>query len=207
MIKRAQVKTLQEEFEFIRKTFFPEWDKAHEWSVSEPEFTASDGLGGISGAHCDSENKTIVVPKFPPSFEDRVDLRAMLIHETCHAVGCKDHGSDWQEQMLQHADRAKKLLPRSALASKLREEVRRHRIVFAKKKYPDERVYRQIFEIVNILCPGPNCTLEAAIDCVRPEYGLSRAKFLGRFKDSRRVFEQSKEYIAEFGSSHRSFRM
>ncbi len=95
------MKTLQEEFEFIRKTFFPRWDRNGQWRIEVPEIPDSDCAG-----ECLTKPKIIVIDH-PPAIKE--ELQALLIHEISHAVS-RDrppyHLPEWENRMVKSCIRA-----------------------------------------------------------------------------------------------------
>lgn len=76
--------------EYLRKNFFPRWDRAHKWKIR------MCGLEDIHYANglCDKETKTISIAYFGD-----YGLEAFLIHEICHAVTDGYHGIRRQSRM------------------------------------------------------------------------------------------------------------
>ena len=83
---------LEQEYQNIRKLFFPRWDKEGLWRVSSnpPE----DGKGCFSLAgYCDPDNKIIHV------MTDSEGYSITLVHEICHAVTTLSHRKKWFQRM------------------------------------------------------------------------------------------------------------
>src|SRR5271157_13850 len=87
--------TLQEEFEFVRKTFFPRWDHKKEWRVE----SVADLHGAVGEYRKDL--KTVFILGQPTGEA----LQLVMIHELCHAR-CFSHKTAWQFRMMKAADRA-----------------------------------------------------------------------------------------------------
>lgn len=90
---------LQTAFEYIRKTYFPRWDKKGQWTVSYKGDLPSTGS-------CDIKNKAIFLDTAPAK-DDK--LHFLLIHEICHAVTTQSHGKKWKSRMLKASAKAKEL--------------------------------------------------------------------------------------------------
>lgn len=90
-------KRLKNSFEFIRKDFFPRWDKKKNWIVRKVKLSCS--------GRCNRSKKTIEVWHIP-SIQN--SLYFLLIHEICHAVSTDRHGPRWKARMVLASERAKR---------------------------------------------------------------------------------------------------
>ncbi len=90
---------LEGAFEYIRKTYFPRWDKKGQWTISYKDNLPSTGW-------CDIKNKAIFLDS-PPAKDDK--LHFLLIHEICHAVTPGSHGRKWKSRMLKASEKAKEI--------------------------------------------------------------------------------------------------
>jgi hypothetical protein len=95
---------LQEAFQFVRRHFFPEWDKTGEWKTQNRGIEDCDTYELIGGL-CLKDRKTILVFRIP---DDEDDLKMLLIHEICH-VFAEWHGKKWLDKMLRAAKKASDL--------------------------------------------------------------------------------------------------
>jgi hypothetical protein len=107
-------RALQKEFERVRETFFPRWDRKREWKVeytAEPlAVTAEDHPYFI--AYCAHSTKTITVLCSECLVGNQ--LKVVLIHEVCHAIAFKafgllGHGDFWRHRMQAIAEKAARL--------------------------------------------------------------------------------------------------
>lgn len=102
---------LQQAAKYVRKTFFPNWDKEQEWKFLEcSEYLLKKTDRGADG-ECNIKEKTIKInmkriAEYPT--EDPHVLYDLLIHEICHC-DTKGHEQDWQDAMLDKAKIAKKI--------------------------------------------------------------------------------------------------
>lgn len=101
-ITRKQVQ--EEEFQFICKNFYPRWRRHNQWTVKFGfRHKWSQGLG-----FCDREKKIIYLS--PELLSKGLDhVRAMLIHEICHAVTRGGHGVEFTRRLEKAAERAREL--------------------------------------------------------------------------------------------------
>jgi len=113
-IKKSNEDRLQDAFQYVRKTFFPRWDRKKEWTVVYlPEFKKRDEqrmaedirLKGLQGAYpfklnitaiCPGVGKCIIVYRIP---KNNNELYELLIHEICHAISKDGHRKKWVEKM------------------------------------------------------------------------------------------------------------
>jgi hypothetical protein len=103
MKKRKEVRRmakLKNSFEFVRKEFFPRWDKKKEWFVKKVAELA-EGLQGI----CVKKDKTILIFYLP---HNENSLYWLLVHEICHAISTDLHGRKWKNRMVRASESAQK---------------------------------------------------------------------------------------------------
>lgn len=174
----------QDDFDQIRKLYFPRWDREQRWS-----FRVALAPGMIHGSFCDSRNRVIYV-----SPEDAADplARMVLVHEISHAVTTKRHGKRFQERMLTAAERADKLGD-TALAGQLREDAEKARRSFdiGDKSY----VYPTIREWV--LQSDDDLEFEDVRAALALEIGDTPERFDESYPRARRVFDQAVRDRAE----------
>ncbi len=175
------MRILQEEFEFIRKTFFPRWDRKEEWRI-----ILVQDINGTQG-ECLKRTKTIHILKELGSIEE---LQALLIHEICHAVGYWGHARKWQDRMLRSARQAADS-GLSALADILRRNVQRYK---ESHRETAEMVYTEIGDYV---LDSPECEFDTIIDYMRRVRGVSREEFLKRYRKSRDVYESNRRWCID----------
>ncbi len=84
---------------FIRKTFFPRWDRERQWRI-----VADSQM--IAMGKCFRDSRLIKIP-YITSRED--DLYELLIHEICHAVTDDYHSRRWKARMLKAAEKAENI--------------------------------------------------------------------------------------------------
>ena len=123
---------LNNEFEYVRNTFFPRWDKKKDWKVeifsgwvdhlTGTDYTGKGIVPPLVGT-CNRKTKTIYL---------RCAQKESLIHEICHAVSNDHHGERWRNKMEEKAQLADRL-GNNILAL----EIRLGYVVY-KKNYADE---------------------------------------------------------------------
>ena len=169
---------LKKPFEFVRKMFFPRWDRARRWGVKRVWHLPAQG-------RCDRASKNILIKDRPPH-ED--ELYCLLIHEICHAVSSPYHGRRWQDRMMKAGDKADKI-GHKELAEMLDEEVKRQRLI---PKNIDREAYDLIYDIVTAL---PYIKFNRLLTRVAAEYGMYPREFKVRFKRSKKIFNQAKGFM------------
>jgi hypothetical protein len=121
----------EEAFEYIRSTYFPQWDTARKWTMRN---THPDCVGfGL----CDSKGKMIVVRNSPPG-----GPQVALIHEICHAVASIYHDKKWQRRMEMAALKAESIGDKE-LAAEIRKEYTAYFDPDRSMKPTAEMVYNQ----------------------------------------------------------------
>jgi len=172
-------RTLQEEFEYVRQTFFPLWDRKREWRVELVE-----DIDGAQGK-CLLDTKTILICEKPPA---RVALQLLLVHEMCHAFS-GDHQKKWQNRMMKVAHRASDL-DMTTLANGLRKEVKIYREA---PRMTADMMYSAIFDAV---LERPDSDFDTIVDRVRREYGYTKEEFLHGYLRAEREYQKAKEVVA-----------
>jgi hypothetical protein len=171
-------KTLEEEFNSVRRTFFPSWDKEKKWKIVDKE--------GPHRPHgcIDKEAKAVEVQCMGPG----QSLRVCLIHEIAHAVSSLGHGKEWQDRVEKAAMKAE-TIGETSVAEALREEVRVYTEPFGAIKPTPNQVYARI---KNERLGCPTHSFDQVVDAIRNDFGLTREEFLREFKKSREVFDSAK---------------
>lgn len=152
------MKNIAEQFKYVRKNFFPGWDKDGRWKAR-----LSTELDGAMG-RCDVERKRISV-----TLEGGRLATVTLIHEICHAVVGEYHGKMFQGRLLKAAARAKDM-GRLDLAADLRAEAamaRRSGRIYA------EHVYGTIAGAAR----DSDVDFQQTIEYVRRQYGSQEYRF------------------------------
>ncbi len=170
--------TLQKEFNQIRQTFFPSWDRNREWGIVEK-------MGPYSPhGYLDGKAKVIGIQSMGPG----QSLKVVLIHEIAHAVSSISHGKKWQNRMNKSAQKAESI-GETKLAEALKEEIRLYTEPFAAVKPTAGAVYNRVKDEC-LSCARPS--FDQVVDCIRYDCGLTKEEFLRHFKRSQRIYEQTK---------------
>lgn len=120
MIDKGELRRLRQAFEYVRKTFFPTWDRKQEWKLRKDKKLSRYSLE----ARCFSDLKTIIIGQVP---EEDTDLYHLIIHEICHSSKSYfGHANGWRERFLTKAQIARKL-SLTNLAQKIEEQVEKYR--------------------------------------------------------------------------------
>ena len=104
-IHHSKKKKVEDTFFYVRKTFFPHWDKNKKWGVLAANFPAP----GRTYCICDHKNKTIWFRKIP---RNKTEFLVLMLDEISHArvpgLKPKGHGREWVKNMRQAEEIAKK---------------------------------------------------------------------------------------------------
>jgi hypothetical protein len=77
----------------VIRRFFPRWRNARHWCVrAVPQRTLGHAIG-----RCSSHRREILIAM--PWTRGRIRLRALLVHECCHAVLDQGHTTIWRRRM------------------------------------------------------------------------------------------------------------
>jgi hypothetical protein len=171
---------LVDTFEHIRQTFFPRWDRNKDWSV-----VLVDDLDGAQG-RCEPGVKQIQLA----TYWEGDELTALIIHEIAHAAAGVDHGKRWLARMEKAAADAEKM-GMGNLAAAIREQIDSYSDGF---RVTAAMIYGELEDAV--ICQ-PQMSFDQAMDFVRRDCGLSREQFLKRFRRSRAVYDETRQYVEE----------
>ena len=115
MTNEAKETDLITEWNDVRATFFPRWDRQGRWRIE-----AVNDLDGAMGK-CETETQTI---KLLDGITDD-DLTALLIHEIAHAVSSTYHGKIWQARMNAAAEQMPVRIPIQSMTANTTTDVPR----------------------------------------------------------------------------------
>lgn len=179
---------IRQDFERIKRLFFPRWDRAGLWRVT------TNSSYGVHG-RCDQERKRIEIVFLSdnPDEHDR-----LIIHEICHAVTNGGHETRWQDRMEAAAKQADKL-KRTTLAILLRSEV----IVYRNTPRSIDIVYG---EIEDAMLESPNLTLAQIKKWIGQNHGILSKDVCKIFKRTKAVYLKAKKKSQAFHASDRELR-
>jgi hypothetical protein len=145
---------LQEAYNFVRRVFFPKWDRTGKWQIRY-----------ISGPYymgrCNHGLNTIDIRFLS---DDDIELYLLLTHEICH-TSALSHEIKWQDRMIRAGNRIKKL-GYDPLAREVINEVERFR---GSPAINAKFIYRSIAKIV---MDNKNVSFEnVMVDLSREYYG------------------------------------
>jgi hypothetical protein len=166
---------LQDAFLYVRKTFFPRWDRNAEWTVGR---VADLPVNGRS----DEANKIITIHAVS---EDDDELCFLLVHEICHAVAGTGHGKKWLNRLKKAGDTAK-LIGRDRLGDLIYDEVERYARSEKQIKVVAELIYNTIEDTVFY---NPSASYEDVIDSVAMQFGFYRDELNEKYTRCREVYE------------------
>lgn len=172
---------LQEAFEYVRKTFFPRWDKAGQWKVQEKPDLPSHGK-------CDSEKKTINLQYIS---EDQDRLEGLLIHEICHAVTIEGHSKKWLDRMKAAATKAREV-GHKELSKALFEEVEEY---IEAPKVTARSYYNAIEDCVSY---NPEAPYEQVLAAVAYDFGLSPEEVEKAAKRCKQIYKKEVKYMRRY---------
>ena len=171
---------LEQEYQNIRKLFFPRWDKEGLWRVSSNLPEDRKGCFSLAG-YCDTDNKIIHV------MTDSEGYSLTLVHEICHAVTTQSHEKKWFQRMMK-ANVVADQLGNNQLATEIREDAD----MFAEdsqKKADDieSRFYDAAFE-------SPDLDFESILRGVASsDYGITSEYLMQRWSAAaKKGFESGK---------------
>ena len=177
---KTMANKLRQEFDYIRLTFYPRWDRPREWRVRQvPDLHGARGL-------CVTESKTV---KLDPVGDDIDELHLVLIHEIAHAAASLGHDRKWLARMRKAADQAERI-GRTELAEMLRKEATGYEESKALGVGSHADVYGQIEDLVVIEGMHDSDFLEV-VDLVRRYAGDTRADFLANYRRARKVYDKA----------------
>lgn len=150
--------------EYVKKTFFPRWDRNNQWQIQEKN--KLELWGAL--VRCAQESKTIYVDQTASKENGQV----LLVHGIAHAVTNSFHGSLCQGRMLEAAETAQHIAATS-LVKEIKKEIQEYKDtpkLEAAKVYAmiEESVWDRpdaaIDEILGLIGRNPNCPPEKLVD-------------------------------------------
>ncbi len=133
----SRQKRVEDAFNYIKKTFFPNWDKKNKWKVFVAKMPSNLGCY----ASCDHVNKAIWFRRIP---RNEIELLVFMLDEISHArvpgLIQKGHGREWVRNMRQ----AEKIAKEKKL-TRLAKAINFHiRVEKAFKKHDEEQFKRYL---------------------------------------------------------------
>jgi hypothetical protein len=169
---------LKKEFEYIRNTFFPQWDRKREWSIKRVWHLPSHGK-------YDNVSKRILIQFISG---DRIDLYRLLIHEICHCVS-DYHGKRFLDRLLRAKLRANEL-GLKMVANAIQNDID----MCTKNREPFDNTYQMIEDAVMDI---PNISWRNLLKYVARQRGRYPKEFLKRYKRAKKVFLSAKKFWKE----------
>ncbi|AFM26028.1 hypothetical protein [Desulfomonile tiedjei] len=176
--------TVKAEYDYIRSTFFPKWNRKGEWKLEiVPRFEDTNDEG-----FCDWTTKTIKICANP-----EMPIQVLLIHEIAHAVSrCRDaHQTPWLTRMEKAAKKADTIGMKD-LAQMIRND---------RELYTDVPVFRPSLiynAITDAVVAAPQADFDQIINHVNEYHGnYSKQEFLKKFKRARQVYEKKKKEVLQ----------
>jgi len=179
---------LNQELEYVRKTFFPRWDKGGEWRIRRFWHLPCRGK-------YDTDSKTILLRSI---LENKDDLHHLLIHEICHCAS-NYHGKRYQDRYLKAKTRAEEI-GREGLVKKMIEELSMLR------QKNDLLVHRYVYQqIADWTLDRPEIPLKKMLTYVAREKGMYLCEFLKRYKRAKEVCLSGKAFAREEKKNRKRF--
>ncbi|MBN2381432.1 hypothetical protein JXQ70_00985 [bacterium] len=179
----SQENELQKAFEYVRKTYFPRWDKGGEWSVQLDPGLRLEG-------ECIIKEKKIKVQSVS---NNKIELYHLLIHEICH-TSALGHKKKWLNRMLKKAEIAERV-GELELSISLKNEVDSE--INADYPTPND-VYNNVVDWVNEA--QGDASYEYIIYSVAKMIGFMPHELEERYKECRKVYDEAVKNIKEFYS-------
>lgn len=179
------------QWQFVRETFFPRWDRQARWKVR----IRSNVPWGPQGANCEMDKREIVFSSIP---SDIIAAQELLIHEICHAVGYIGHETSWQRRMEKAIARANEL-GLGALVNKLKEDLAMYHGGRKSRKGDYLSGYAEDVygEIRDIIMDVPTVSFNTVVSSLSYDLSMWTREFLKRYRRARVVYKKAREEIAK----------
>lgn len=178
---------LSREFAYIRKVFFPNWDRTKSWRVR-------NGVRSIysESGYCDKEIKTIYVNM--AQIGGTTELRLVLIHEICHAIAGPYHGTTWRNRM-RKAERSARRTGLEKLADLVRSEIYEYEVIEDFKRQTGWSLQKEVYSAVRAaLIDRPDTTYEEVVRLVADAVGRTTDDIQRQCRRLRQEYEDSREF-------------
>jgi hypothetical protein len=170
------MKSIEKEYEWICKIFFPAWDREKKWKLR-----VCRDLGGADGK-VDKKQNRILIRK---GLLGQKDLTIVLIHEIAHALTTASHKKMWSRRM--------KAAAYVALCHKfgkivdvINEELKNYQVSIG---MVDIYGYIESAVIESDAVPS----FDSVINATRVEVAMSKKEFLKCFPRSRTIYLKAKD--------------
>lgn len=171
---------LQKAFQYIRETFFPRWDRQHQWRIKiDPELP--------SQGRCASEIKTIFFKYVPKS---ELELHSLLIHEICHSSS-PEHGKKWSERMKKARDTARRI-GNENLAIKIQDALDNYKRGYAPSA---QSIYDKFSDVI---MDRPHLSYESILEWIANDIGMYPEELEKKYKKCREAYEKGIKMQKEY---------
>lgn len=168
---------LKETFEYIRKTFFPRWDKNNQWTVKVDSDLPLHGL-------CKKGEKIIILQYIS---EKNNELYLLLIHEICHATTDNYHAKKWCARMLKVAEMAEKI-GHEKLSKMIQGQVKAYKSLETNRKGKAAYIYEGIQYAV---FDAPTASYKDIIKWVGQQFGYYPEEIEESYKLCKKVYDKA----------------
>ncbi len=174
----------ENEYYWIKITFFPRWDLPGRWSVTSERAEGYETDVNM----CDWEKKKIHIC----SNVSGDDLRSLLIHEITNAVVKNSvlHKDLWQRRMLKAAARARQI-GEQRLARMIEEDVDGYK---SPTIVDGALIYGTIGDF---LIDNPGATFDEVVSRICQEYPMRKAEFHKRYKKAQKIYEKERNQYCD----------
>lgn len=171
--------TIHQQFQQIKRLFFPCWDRQNVWRIS------TRSRRNVHG-YCDVKRRVIeiVVQHADQDYQDK-----LMIHEICHAVAAGGHGKVWQRRMEKAVTKADQL-GRTRLAELLRQEI----VDYQEVAVGVAQAYQTVEDWI---AHKPDLMLVQVKWSLADEYGLLMSEVGMTFKRIKKVYEAARREALE----------
>lgn len=180
---------LETAYQYVRKSFFPRWDRDRQWTCHLIHDLPS-------GGRCFDDRKEIAV-QYVSDNDD--ELYALLIHEICHAFAM-GHDKGWQKRMLKAAEKAHELGlygVQNILASEVKE-------YSSTPNVTANDIYEAITNVV--FDSGNTLSLNDVANYLASKHGYYTDEFMLQYKRCEYFYDKAVKAYQEYKQTRRRFK-
>jgi len=185
-------KKLKDGFYFVRKHFFPKWDRTREWQVRVVDNLPSMG-------RYDPESKAVLVNSIPDCDDE---LLLLLIHEISPAVTTLNHGKLWLDRMSRASVKAR-MMGRHGLTAMIDSQCAAYESWDQGIVVDSKLVYRKIEDCI---VDHPDADYDTVVRLVSHYLGLYPEELEARYTKCHKTYERMKKRRREQREIRRRYR-
>jgi hypothetical protein len=178
----GMIKKTENEFERIRRMFYPRWDLKRAWKIK-----VGFRVKGCDPNHCfcDKDNLTIWISPNVAKGKGPYSLAYVLVHEICHAITTGEHKKLFFDRMRRNLEIAIRLGE-----TEIADEINKFEF-----ELPSENISTPDYvywAVRSMVSDAPRASFQRVVSDLASERGLNKEEFLKKYHRVKSVFNETK---------------